>query len=230
MKPEFPWVRFAKCDGDKAINSKDFEEAGFGTGNFVFTQAPEAGIQKYTHDVNALTLYRHIKSLMTEPTENHVVEFTNEDDFFDLIDLATPPRPQFVKFFEQWCTHCKAAKRPFAHAAQQFKDTVGFVEVECSKTEENKAFCARHGVRSYPMIKLFTSEEQTMYESPARSLIGFEEFLNEKLNLTSSSLPIPETDGATSSDESPQVKEDSTGASCSVDAMGVDSCTGTASA
>jgi thiol-disulfide isomerase/thioredoxin len=119
---------------------------------------------------------------MSEASRDVVHKFSTEDDFYDRIDLSDPVgKPQFVKFYESWCTHCKAARRPFAHAAVEFEGRVDFVEVECSKSEENQSFCNRHGVRSYPMFKLFSSESSDVYESSARSLIGFEEFLGTRV-------------------------------------------------
>jgi hypothetical protein len=46
LAKEFPHMTFAKCDGDLADNAKEFEEAGFNSGAFVFTQTPDAGIGK----------------------------------------------------------------------------------------------------------------------------------------------------------------------------------------
>jgi hypothetical protein len=47
-------MSFAKCDGDLPENKKEFEEAGFNSGSFIFTQTPDAGICKIGYYTNLL--------------------------------------------------------------------------------------------------------------------------------------------------------------------------------
>jgi len=70
--------------------------------------------------------------------------------------------------------------------------------VECSKNEDTKAFCQRHNVNSYPVLKLFTPEEQINYEEGDRSVLSFKKFLENKLDIaidskkSTTSQPIPQ--------------------------------------
>ncbi len=38
-----------------------------------------------------------------------------QDDFYDRMDLVPAPRPIFVKFFEESCTHCQKMKKVHTH-------------------------------------------------------------------------------------------------------------------
>jgi len=195
----FPFLKFVRCDGDLSENKDSFKNAQFSASvSYLFTQTPEEGIQKYGHELNANTIWRHIKYTMETVTDDRVRKFVDEDDIFEKMDNSDPPRPQFVKFYEEWCTHCKATKKPFQIASRLFKDHVDFVEVECSKNEDTKAFCQRHNVNSYPVLKLFTPEEQINYEEGDRSVLSFKKFLENKLDIaidskkSTTSQPIPQ--------------------------------------
>ncbi len=109
--------------------------------------------------------------------EGDVVEWT-EKGFL----RAAAAGPVFIKCFEQWCGHCKHLKKvqplrctriafcslfltlccaggeqPWAQSATHFKGKVTFFEIECSKTQDSKAFCAKNGVKGYPTLILFNS-------------------------------------------------------------------------
>ncbi len=71
----------------------------------------------------------------------------SELDLFDRID--TTGKPVFLKFYESWCTHCKAMQdvhpafgivltslKTFMKSATMFKDRVTFMEAECGKDEK----------------------------------------------------------------------------------------------
>lgn len=167
-------LRFLSCDGDLAVNKGNFEAAQFNEDSYVFTQTTDGGIQKYAHDLDAKTLFRHLKYSITSPKENKVVPFTTQNELLE----RSQTRPQFIKFYQEWCTHCKAAKKPFTHAASLLHESVDFVDVHCSGNDEEKAFCQATQVSGYPLIKLLHGDENVKYEG-TRTVLGFEKFLNE---------------------------------------------------
>jgi hypothetical protein len=86
-----------------------------------------------------------------------------------------------LKFYEEWCTHCKALKRPFHRAASYFRDKVDFMEIECSSTDATTEFCTRNGVKSYPALMLFTGEDKFKFEEESRNIITFGRFFKKHL-------------------------------------------------
>jgi thiol-disulfide isomerase/thioredoxin len=174
-----PQVGFSKCDGDSPSNTEKFRSAGFDKNlHYIFTVTPETGIERYSHTEDEDTLVRHVQNLFLPANERDVQVFTDEDDLYERLDSSE--KPVMIKFFEQWCTHCKHLKPTFNRAASLYKDQVDFLEVECSKNQESKDFCAKHGVASYPVLKLITSSDAHKYDG-VRSIIGMEEFFSDKL-------------------------------------------------
>jgi thiol-disulfide isomerase/thioredoxin len=54
-----------------------------------------------------MTNNRH-KYLSYDPED--VAEFVDEESFYQSMDDSDTPKPIFVKFYEQWCEHCKRLK------------------------------------------------------------------------------------------------------------------------
>jgi thiol-disulfide isomerase/thioredoxin len=181
IKKEKPRFGFKKCDGDLEVNHKDFKEAAFHKGTFIFTSTPSEGIVKYTGPVDAKSLAAHIRHKYLTYDAEDMLKFRDEDAFYERLDAQDPPKPIFVKFYEQWCEHCKRIKEPFAIAATHFKDRVDFMEVECSKDEDTTSFCTKNEVRSYPVLMLFTGEDKVQFKEEMRSIITFEKFFNEHI-------------------------------------------------
>jgi len=177
VQKEFPEWKFRKCDGDLEVNKKQFTEAQFTTGTFVFTATPTEGIVKYGLAVEVETLSQHILHKKLEYEEGDIAQFTDELDFYDHLDAGG--KPIFVKFYEKWCEHCKRLKQPFAIAASYFKNTVEFMEVECSSNEETTAFCVHNEVRSYPVLTLFNGEEKIQFKEEMRTISTFGHFFDQ---------------------------------------------------
>ena len=143
----------------------------------MFTQIGEQGIQKYAHDAKADVLTKHIRNLFASFDPADVSVFTTEDAFFEMLD--SDDTPVMVKFFENWCTHCKALKKPYHIAATQLKGRARFLEVECSKNDDTRAFCAKHEARAFPVLMIFDSERKAKFEYEARSVIFMEDFVDK---------------------------------------------------
>jgi len=188
-----PQFAYRKCDGDLEINKKEFQDASFHTGTFVFTSTPIEGIEKYPLSVDVKTLTRYLKGKYVPANDSAVLSFVDEDTFYERLDRFDPPKSIFIKFWEEWCTHCKRAKRSFAQGAQYFRDQVDFMEVQCSKNDETTAFCTRNEVRSYPTFLLFTGEQKHSFTDEVRHIMTFQSFFDKHITPTASSSSPPPT-------------------------------------
>lgn len=176
---EHPTFGYKKVDGELEVNRKDFADASFSQEPYIFTSTPEVGIEKYPHDMNKNTLLQHLRNIYLPFDAANVKQFEGEDALYEMIDSNEPPRPVFIKFYEEWCAHCKALKRPFMIAATKHLGKVDYMEVQCSKNEETQQFCKKNGVTGYPGLILFTGEQKHEFKKPTRSLISMEEFFKE---------------------------------------------------
>jgi thiol-disulfide isomerase/thioredoxin len=142
----------------------------------MFTATPEQGIERYAHGATADEIATHISNLYAPFNEADVTEFTTEEAFTDLLDAADTP--VVVKFYENWCTHCKALKKPFNIAATKLNGKARWLQVECSKTEASRAFCARYEARAFPVLMAFDSDRNAKFDYEARSVIFLEKFVD----------------------------------------------------
>lgn len=177
MTSQFPFFKFYICDGAAEVNKQEFAEATFKGGFYMFTQVPDQGIVKYAHGVDSHMITKHIQNLYSSFSASDVLDFTTEDDFFDLLDQEDTP--VVVKFYEQWCTHCKALKKPYHVAATQLKSRARFLEVECSRNADTQAFCAKHEARAFPVLMAFDSERKAKFDYESRSVIFMEDFVDK---------------------------------------------------
>lgn len=64
----------------------------------------------------------------------------------------------FVMFYAPWCGHCKNLEPIYLRMAtflhREGKYAVNVARVDCAK-ETNRALCQKHGVESYPTLKVF---------------------------------------------------------------------------
>ncbi len=110
LRNDMPNFRFRKCDCDLEVNRKECSDASFNSGTFLFTATQNEGIEKYSLAVNAKTIAKYIRGKAAAHDFADVLPFTNEDAFYERMDLSEEPKPILVKFFETWCQHCKRAK------------------------------------------------------------------------------------------------------------------------
>jgi len=178
IKALSPSIRFVSCDGDDADNTAQFESAQFGDATYVFTSLPVEGIQQYQGEKTAKDFTAHLLEKFAPFDDEDVVVYDDQESLEELLE----ERPQFIKCFEQWCGHCKSLKPTFARAASAHKDRVGFVEVECSKSADSKAFCQSHGVQGYPTLFLLTEDGKIPYNDHARNSAAFGKFFDEHLS------------------------------------------------
>lgn len=170
----YPNFVFNICDGDSAVNEKEIKDAGFDNGVYIFTTTPTQGIQRYYHDFDESVILRHIEYMHYPPENDQVVSINSQQQLSQL--LASNTKPLFVKFFEEWCTHCKALKAPFAVASKVLSNVI-FAEVQCSSTTQTKDICSKYGVTSFPTLKLLKSDGKVeKFDSPGRTVLGFEAF------------------------------------------------------
>lgn len=142
----------------------------------MFTATPEAGIERYAHSATAAEIETHIRNIYSPFDPRDVGTFTTQDAFLALVD--TEDTPVVVKFFENWCAHCKALKKPYNIAATKLRHKARFVEVECSKDDHTRAFCARHEARAFPVLRAFSSERGAKFDFDSRSVINLEKFVD----------------------------------------------------
>lgn len=171
----FQWV---KVDCEAEENKPDCDEAGFKSGLWIFTSTPHEGIQSFGGSRDVATLATHIRHKFLPYNEADVLSFVDENALFERMDKSEddPPKPIMVKFWEAWCEHCKKLKLPFDQAATYFKDQVEFMEVECSKNADTKAFCEHNNVKSFPTLILFDGERKHSYDQADKSITSFQNF------------------------------------------------------
>ena len=95
---------------------------------------------------------------MADIDEDNVVTTKKLSKIFRLAE----EKPVFLKLFEQWCGHCKKMKKHFQHASMQPKQSVHYVEVECSAADPE--LCQQFGVSGYPTVKLLAKTGEGAYK------------------------------------------------------------------
>ncbi|GKT34889.1 hypothetical protein ADUPG1_008156, partial [Aduncisulcus paluster] len=112
-------------------------------------------------EIQAILSWRHLAILTGIYCT--VEEFTTEEELYQFVE--SKHLPIFVKFYEDWCIHCKSIEKTFNSRAQAASLLATFINVDCSSTEEAKAFCSKHHISYYPTFKLFNGEWIEYYKS-----------------------------------------------------------------
>ncbi|CCK72449.1 protein disulfide isomerase MPD2 KNAG_0K00830 [Huiozyma naganishii CBS 8797] len=100
-----------------------------------------------------------------------VTHIQTQEQFFNLVNNGTATYT-VVKYFTQWCTHCKLMKPVYEElsALDTYKAPLQFVEVDCELF--GSSLCS--GVPGYPMVKLITplDEPLSLSDSPLTTEAG----------------------------------------------------------
>ncbi|KAJ5079267.1 protein disulfide-isomerase tmx3 [Anaeramoeba ignava] len=117
-----------------------------------------------------LILVSHFVFSETDSDEiSSVITLTKEN--FDELVLQSEDR-WFIKFYAEWCGHCKALKPIFESVAAQLGDEIKFGEVNCEKQSK---ICNTYNVQGYPTLKFFIEDQIFEYHShrTEENLISF---------------------------------------------------------
>ena len=85
----------------------------------------------------------------------------NGDNFSELVwngEKTVDGNAWFVKFYAPWCGHCKKLAPTWAQLADENEATLNVGKVDCTE-ESNKAICSQFGVKGYPTLIYFPTDE-----------------------------------------------------------------------
>jgi len=90
----------------------------------------------------------------------------------------------FAKFFAPWCGHCKAMKPAWDALSDKFAADTSVLIADVDCTVEDK-LCGDYGVRGYPTIKYFKSENDHKAEdyNGGRDAAALEKFVETELQV-----------------------------------------------
>lgn len=107
----------------------------------------------------------------------------------DIGEAMSSKKPCFVMFYAPWCGYCKKTMPEWDSLANQYKKCK-VIKVNC---DEHKELGKKHGVKSYPTIKLLpkglgSSEGSREYQGN-RTMKDFASFLDQHVSADPSDLP-----------------------------------------
>lgn len=170
---------FVKVDGAK--HETDMTAAGFDTKKgfpFLFVCVHDSELWK--GPIEAAAIMEYITKEAKPIDESWVLRFSSEDELWDTIQ---PERPALVKFYEEWCGHCKRLKTHFQRSAAHFEEKVAHIDVECSSSDGAKAFCESQDVSGFPLMRLYTEDGDIHEYQGQRKLPDIVSFLNKHLSV-----------------------------------------------
>ncbi|BFZ53603.1 hypothetical protein PYCC9005_000631 [Savitreella phatthalungensis] len=97
----------------------------------------------------------------------------SHEDFIDKV--SNGGKPWFVKFYTDWCPHCRKMAAAWDTMAGDFKGKLDIGQVNC---ETEARLCKEIGVRAYPTLLYFSGEEHIEYQG-LRSLGDLEAFAHK---------------------------------------------------
>ena len=99
----------------------------------------------------------------SEPVTGGLVERFEKYKTAAAVIEASKTKPVFVKYYEEWCGHCKKLKKHFQQSSKDAPDWT-FLEVECSKSDAHQGFCGMGGVEGFPTLVIFKDGKKKKYE------------------------------------------------------------------
>ena len=160
-------MEYIGVDQANPENADAMYSAGFTSLPHLFITTTTAGIEQFPLAITTENIVSLVKEKIASALEeDEIMPFVDETEFFDLLDDEEDTRPILVKFFEPWCSHCKALKPLFQQWSIKHKQLARFMEVECSANGDASEFCSHQQVTGYPTLKLFTDGKPIVYEGP----------------------------------------------------------------
>jgi len=162
---ELPNVKFRKCNGDLPGNQAAFQRYGFTAATYVFTTSSDEGIVKHVGTKSTKSFVNLIRSKSFPVNGSDLVAFRDEEDFWELMDLADSPRPILVLFRDGMCNACTRMRPGFNTLGTVYKKSLITVEVDCDSPQSTE-FCKRQEGSTFPKLVLFTGEERKTVQIP----------------------------------------------------------------
>ncbi|GAA6039738.1 hypothetical protein JCM8097_001378 [Rhodosporidiobolus ruineniae] len=101
----------------------------------------------------------------------------------DVAALKAPEgAPAFVKYFANWCTHCKALAPKWVDLASALSTSVAVYEMDC-EAEGNKKVCRQEGVKAYPTLLFYNKGAVAEYHGN-RNVEAMKQFALKAMSAT----------------------------------------------
>jgi len=190
-----------KCTVTLPENAEPVKAAGFTTFPQVFTQTPVDGIEKYPSVLTKSSFGEFESWRLSDVQSDRVSKYSTAAKMFRLAKVG----PVFIKFYEEWCTHCKKLKKHFQKVSNEVQ--VPFLEIECSASKDD--ICKEFGVEGYPALKLLSYKNgkfQVADYGGERKWQNIKSFLSDKKSwkfeaFTGASAKSVESTGKSSKDD-----------------------------
>lgn len=166
------WLKWNKVDF--GANAQQMQAQGIDRTALPWVFISIDVFERYQGPTTFDILYRYISAQLVPVRTFDVFGFNTE------AVLLSQQRPQFVKFYEEWCSVCKSIANNFLRSATEWKGRVDFVEVDCKKPN-GQAFCNKHKLTGYPSFKLYLPGNSIPIDYDGlRNPMAWAEFLQQR--------------------------------------------------
>ena len=123
---------------------------------------------------------------MRDLLHNEVISMSNqanifdvsEDNFDDLVIVASQQQAIMVDFWAEWCPPCRALTPVLEKIVTEAGSTVQLAKVE---VDDNMHLAGRYGLRGFPTVILFQNGEERGRFSGFKAQAEVEDFIEENL-------------------------------------------------